>query len=318
MPQQCARRHQTAPLLQAHGLQPGAPVHDLASPRIPPATQHTHRARALDRAEPIAQARSVLRALRTPAAGSLAGVCLVRGLKHGPSHGPRARPAAPPMRSLPRWVGARSVMGWWDSSAAPTLAFWVRFPSGRPRAKRAWVLWGAWVLRRHAIGVPAQQRCDSFRVRRARHSQWPQGQSWSDCGQGTSTAVASSLLLSTHPPAPLSSSPTSLLTISPSPAFTVRGGQTHPHRPRLVVSFSTCPSSPPPPPPGTRPCHRSSSNKHTIHGFRCAQRTGPPRGREGRSRRRGGIYIHTVCPDVPAWWGRPRGRHRKGFCVGRL
>jgi hypothetical protein len=222
------------------------------------------------------------------------------------------------MRSLPRWVGARSVMGWWDSSAAPTLAFWVRFPSGRPRAKRAWVLWGAWVLRRHAIGVPAQQRCDSFRVRRARHSQWPQGQSWSDCGQGTSTAVASSLLLSTHPPAPLSSSPTSLLTISPSPAFTVRGGQTHPHRPRLVVSFSTCPSSPPPPPPGTRPCHRSSSNKHTIHGFRCAQRTGPPRGREGRSRRRGGIYIHTVCPDVPAWWGRPRGRHRKGFCVGRL
>jgi hypothetical protein len=262
MPQQCARRHQTAPLLQAHGLQPGAPVHDLASPRIPPATQHTHRARALDRAEPIAQARSVLRALRTPGEGFY----LVRGLKHGPSHGPRARPAAPPMRSLPRWVGARSVMGWWDSSAAPTLAFWVRFPSGRPRAKRAWVLWGAWVLRRHAIGVPAQQRCDSFRVRRARHSQWPQGQSWSDCGQGTSTAVASSLLLSTHPPAPLSSSPTSLLTISPSPAFTVRGGQTHPHRPRLVVSFSTCPSSPPRP-LGTQHFTRYSRNKHSFIHF---------------------------------------------------
>ena len=36
----------------------------------------------------------------------------------------------------------------------------------------------------------------------------------------TWTAVAASLLLSTHPPVPLSSSPTSLLTISPPPAFT--------------------------------------------------------------------------------------------------
>jgi len=29
-------------------------------------------------------------------------------------------------------------MGWWDSSSAPTLVFWVRFPSGGSRAKRAW------------------------------------------------------------------------------------------------------------------------------------------------------------------------------------
>ncbi len=68
---------------------------------------------------------------------------------------------------------------------------------------------------------------------------------------------------------------------APPPSFTqspypprslVRDEQTHPHRPRLVVSHSTCPSPPlssPPGPPGPREqlCNRSCSNKaHTPHG----------------------------------------------------
>jgi hypothetical protein len=42
----------------------------------------------------------------------------------------------------------------------------------------------------------------------------------------------------------------------------VRDGQTSPHRPRLVVSRSTCPPISPPP-PCKQLCTRSCSNKHT-------------------------------------------------------
>ena len=58
---------------------------------------------------------------------------------------------------------------------------------------------------------------------------------------------------------PLSSSPISLLTISRPLCSLVRGGQTHPHNPRLVVSFSTCP--PHTHTHGTQ-LFRSSSKKH--------------------------------------------------------
>ena len=50
----------------------------------------------------------------------------------------------------------------------------------------------------------------------------------------------------------------------PTPRSLVRDGQTHPHRPRLVVSHSTCPplSSFP---PRAQLCNRSCSNKtHTL------------------------------------------------------
>ena len=92
--------------------------------------------------------------------------------------------------------------------------------------------------------------------------QWPQEQSLSGCGQGGGVenqpqhrrlwrcrSSCPLLLTST-----LSSSPTSLLTISPAlRAFTVRGGQTRPYRPRLVVSLTrgTCPPFPPSPSPHT-------------------------------------------------------------------
>jgi hypothetical protein len=49
---------------------------------------------------------------------------------------------------------------------------------------------------------------------------------------------------------------------TPPPCSLVRDERTHPHRPRLVVSHSTCPplsSSP----PSEQLCNRSSSNKHT-------------------------------------------------------
>jgi hypothetical protein len=58
---------------------------------------------------------------------------------------------------------------------------------------------------------------------------------------------------------------------SPPPSFThypspprslVRDGQTSPHRPRLVVSRSTCPPLSPPP-PREQLCNRYCSNKHT-------------------------------------------------------
>jgi hypothetical protein len=50
---------------------------------------------------------------------------------------------------------------------------------------------------------------------------------------------------------------------SPSPPRSlVRDGQTSPHRPRLVVSRSTCPPISPPP-PCKQLCTRSCSNKHT-------------------------------------------------------
>jgi hypothetical protein len=58
------------------------------------------------------------------------------------------------------------------------------------------------------------------------------------------------------------SSPSFFHTISLSPSSLVHDGQTSPHRPRLVVSRSTCP---PIFPPHTRKqlCTRSCSNKHT-------------------------------------------------------
>jgi hypothetical protein len=64
------------------------------------------------------------------------------------------------------------------------------------------------------------------------------------------------------------------LTFSPPPSFTqspspprslVRDGQTSPHRPRLVLSRSTCPPIFPPP-PCKQLCTRSCSNKHTHAG----------------------------------------------------
>jgi len=76
----------------------------------------------------------------------------------------------------------------------------------------------------------------------------------------TSTAVGLWRLLSTHPHVPLSSSPPSLLTISRPPAITVRDGQTHPRRPRLlvVVSFSTMRLVP-------RPAPRQGISTYQMH-----------------------------------------------------
>jgi hypothetical protein len=55
----------------------------------------------------------------------------------------------------------------------------------------------------------------------------------------------------------------------------VRDGQTSPHRPRLVVSRSTCPPLFPPPPQREQLCTRSCSNKHTGGPSRPAVRGGP-------------------------------------------
>ncbi len=69
----------------------------------------------------------------------------------------------------------------------------------------------------------------------------------------SSSTSARTLLRSPSPPPPSS-------TQSPSPPRSlVRDGQTSPHRPRLVVSHSTCPPLSPPPTRTTLYC----SNKHT-------------------------------------------------------
>ena len=123
------------------------------------------------------------------------------------------------------------LMGWWDSSSAPTLAFWVRFPSGGPRAKRTWV------LRHQFISLPPRgvlQRLEE--------------QSWSGCGESGGIEGQSQYHRLHHRSSP--SSPVTVFArfthrLPPLSQFAhaartlVRGGPTRPHRPRLVQSHST-------------------------------------------------------------------------------
>ena len=78
-----------------------------------------------------------------------------------------------------------------------------------------------------AIGMPAQQHCDSFRFRRAAFYNGLKSKVGLAAAKTAAMrinlnidgcGVGKSLLLSTHPRAHLSSSPTSLLTTPPSPA----------------------------------------------------------------------------------------------------
>ena len=121
-------------------------------------------------------------------------------------------------------------------------------------------------------GIPAQQHCDSFRFRRAAFYNGHK----STVGLTAAKAAALRIHLnidgccrSSCPrilpyPSPPLQPPCSQ---SPRPPRSlVRGGQTHPHRPRLVVSFSTCPSSPPRP-LGTQHFTRYSRNKHSFIHF---------------------------------------------------
>jgi hypothetical protein len=123
-----------------------------------------------------------------------------------------------------------------------------------------------------ATGMPSQRnQSESFRFK---HSAFYQGLK-SRVGLAAAKAVALRINLNVQGcsivAAPMHApSRTSLL--SPPPSFTqspapprslVRDGQTSPHRPRLVVSPSTCPPTFGAAPPRKQICTRSCSNKHT-------------------------------------------------------
>ncbi len=107
-----------------------------------------------------------------------------------------------------------SLSAWWLGLAPATLEFWVRFPNERNQGKQA----------RPVL---------KYRV--------PHG---SHFGCGSGFGIGFTLLFtrsspSRHPP----------FTQYPSPSRSlVRDGQTSPHKPRLVVPHSTCPSLSPSPP----------------------------------------------------------------------
>jgi hypothetical protein len=131
-------------------------------------------------------------------------------------------------------------MGWWLGLAPATLEFWVRFPNERNQGKQA-----------HPVlkyRVP-HGSCSNKHTHIGSHT-----------GLGSSSLVAHTHVLP-YPPPPHANS----FVLGPAVINThtiVRDGQPSPHRPRLVVSRSTCPPISPPP---TRKqlCTRSCSNKHT-------------------------------------------------------
>jgi hypothetical protein len=111
------------------------------------------------------------------------------------------------------------------------------------------------------------------------------------------------------------SSPPRSFTQSPSPPRSlVRDGQTSPHRPRLVISRSTCPPISPPPPPCKQLCTRSCSNKHTHTKLKettsstCPPISPPPPPRKQFCTRScSNKHTHTRSPDgwdqIPRWAG---------------